>query len=76
MQFGVRCTVLEPGRPSLLHQTPAQQPRRWVETQKGKPVDLELPLPPNPCDHCHGRGKVTCGTCQGFGKFKLNLNNL
>ena len=38
----------------------------WVETHKGVP-NVAVVKPDNPCKVCLGKGKVTCGTCEGKG---------
>jgi len=38
----------------------------WVETHKGVP-NVAVVKPDTPCKVCLGKGKVTCGTCEGKG---------
>lgn len=40
----------------------------WVETNKGVP-NVAVVKPDNPCNVCLGKGKVTCGTCEGKGTY-------
>ncbi|KAL0027584.1 hypothetical protein WJX77_012507 [Trebouxia sp. C0004] len=39
----------------------------WVGTHKGVP-NVAVVKPDNPCKICLGKGKVTCGTCEGKGR--------
>ncbi|KAL0022077.1 hypothetical protein WJX79_003385 [Trebouxia sp. C0005] len=39
----------------------------WVETHRGVP-NVAVVKPENPCKVCLGKGKVTCGTCEGKGR--------
>lgn len=40
----------------------------WVETHRGVP-NVAVVKPENPCKVCLGKGKVTCGTCEGKGTY-------
>ena len=45
----------------------------WVETHKGVP-NVAVVKPDNPCKVCLGKGKVTCGTCEGKGTYRFVLH--
>ncbi len=47
----------------------------WVETHKGVP-NVAVVNPANPCKVCLGKGKVTCGTCEGKGTSRSCLPHI